>query len=298
MPVEILWLGEARCHDPATVGGKAANLSRLAEDYRIPPGFALTAATFEEAMRTGSGSGKTSVAGPTMSPALYDVFTDAYRRLVGMSQLQELGVAVRSSAVGEDGADASFAGQHDTYLNVVGEEAVADAIVRCWASINNPHALEYRRQKGLPLDGLRVAVLVQQLVPADVSAVVFGANPVTGILDEVTINASWGLGESIVGGTVTPDTFVVRKDALTVQSSQIVQKERMTVQTAGGTEEIDVPPAMQRPPSVSDDQVVEMARLAVDLETRMGWPADVECAYHDGHLYLLQCRPITTLGGG
>ena len=293
---EILWLGEPECHDPGTVGGKAANLSRLAGDYLVPPGFVLTAAAFEQAIGSGAFPEVTSTSRSSISSGLHDQLSEAYRTLTDLSQTEELSVAVRSSAVGEDGAGASFAGQHDTYLNIISEEAVADAVARCWASVRNPHALEYRRQRGLPLDGLRIAVLVQQLVPADVSAVVFGANPVTGALDEVTINASWGLGESIVGGTVTPDSLVVRKDGLTVQSIQIAQKERMTVQTAGGTEDVDVPVAMQRLPSVSDDQAVEMAQLAIDLEQKMGWPVDAQCAYHDGQLYLLQCRPVTTLG--
>ena len=210
-------------------------------------------------------------------------------------ELPKLSVAVRSSAVDEDSGAASFAGQHDTYLNVVGDEAVADAVARCWASISNPHALEYRRQRGLPVDSLRIAVLVQQMIPADVSAVVFGVNPVTGSRDEVTINASWGLGESVVGGTVTPDSYVVRKGDLTVASREIAQKRRMTVQVSVGTQEVDVPRFLQTRPSITDDQAVEMARLTVGLESTMGWPVDIECAYHAGQLYLLQCRPVTTL---
>ena len=144
--------------------------------------------------------------------------------------------------------------------------------------------------------GLSIAVLVQQLVPADVSAVVFGANPVTGSLDEVTIDASWGLGESVVGGTVTPDSYTVRKRDRAVTSSQVAQKLRMTVMIPGGTQEVDVPRFLQSQPSVTEDQAVEMASLAVDLENAMGWPVDIECAYHAGQLYLLQCRPVTTLG--
>ena len=294
--VEILWLGEPECHNPAAVGGKAANLSRLAADHRVPPGFALTAAAFEQAVGSGAVPDATSAQASSLPSALYNELRDAYRRLADLAGATELSVAVRSSAVDEDSSGASFAGQHDTYLNLVGEEAVADAVVRCWASVNNPHALEYRRQKGLTTDSLRMAVLVQQLVPADVSAVVFGANPVTGSRDEVTINASWGLGESIVGGTVTPDSYAVRKSDLTVVSRQTAQKLRMTVRVAGGTQEVDVPRLLQTRPSITDDQAVEMASLAVELENTMGWPVDLECAYHAGELYLLQCRPVTTLG--
>ena len=178
---------------------------------------------------------------------------------------------------------------------MVGEEAVANAVARCWASVSNPHALDYRRRQGLAVDSLKIAVLVQQLVPADVSAVVFGANPVTGSRDEVVINASWGLGESVVGGTVTPDSYTVGKRERVVTSSQIAQKLRMTVMFPGSTHEVDVPRFLQSQPSVTEDQAVEMASLAVNLEKTMGWPVDIECAYHAGQLYLLQCRPVTTL---
>ncbi len=293
--MEIVWLGQPDCHDIATVGGKVANLSRLAANHRVPPGFALTTAAFEEAMRTGAVPDAASGSESSFPPALYDQLSDAYRRLADLAQTSELSVAVRSSALDEDSGAASFAGQHDTYLNVVGEEAVAVAVARCWASVSNPHALEYRRQQGLSADNMRIAVLVQQLVPADVSAVVFGANPVSGSRDEVTINASWGLGESVVGGTVTPDSYVVRKEDLTVTSCQVAQKSRMTVQVPGGTREVDVPRLLQTRPAINDDQAVEMAGLAVELESTMGWPVDVECAYHAGKLYLLQCRPVTTL---
>jgi pyruvate,water dikinase len=209
--------------------------------------------------------------------------------------MPEVNVAVRSSALDEDGSAASFAGQHDTYLNVVGEESVVDAVKRCWASVNNPHALEYRCRQGIPTDSVRIAVLVQQMVQADVSAVVFGANPVTGKLDDIMINVSWGLGESVVGGTVTPDSYVVRKHDLAIVTRQIGHKRRMTVQVPGGTCEVNVPRLIQTQPAVNDEKVVEMARLAIELEKTMGWPVDVECAYHESQLYLLQCRPVTTL---
>ncbi|MEK7787869.1 MAG: PEP/pyruvate-binding domain-containing protein, partial [Chloroflexota bacterium] len=156
-------------------------------------------------------------------------------------------------------------------------------------------ALDYRRQQGLAVERVRLAVLVQQLVASDVSAVVFSANPVTGNRDEVLINASWGLGESIVGGTVTPDTFVVRKSDLAVTNRVIADKQRMTVSTPGGTREVDVPRFLRQQAAISDEQTVEMTQLSLTLETTMGYPVDIECAYANGELYLLQCRPITTL---
>jgi phosphoenolpyruvate synthase/pyruvate phosphate dikinase len=209
--------------------------------------------------------------------------------------LPELVVAVRSSAVDEDGATASFAGQHETYLNIVGADAIIQAVTRCWESARSERALEYRRKQGLSVERLQLAVLVQQLVASDVSAVVFTANPITGSRAEIMINASWGLGESIVGGTVTPDTLIVRKSDLAITSRTIADKQRMTISVPGGTSEVDVPRFLRGQTSLSDEQAIEMAQLALTLEATMNRPVDIECAYAGGKLYLLQCRPITTL---
>jgi pyruvate,water dikinase len=145
---------------------------------------------------------------------------------------------------------------------------------------------------------------VQQLVRADVSAVVFSAHPLTSDRGVVVITASWGLGESVVGGAVTPDTYVVRKADLAVLERIPGAKERMTVAVPGGTKEVDVPRLLRSKLALDDRQVVDMAVLAIALEGNTGWAVDVECAYGGGDLFLLQCRPITTLpppalaGGG
>jgi pyruvate,water dikinase len=288
---DLVWLGEARCRDPFLVGGKAASLSRLAERQPVPPGFALTAPLFERAApRPGA---ETTLRLP--APIRAEI-ASAYVLLAVRSGEDEPAVAVRSSAVDEDGRDASFAGQHETFLNVAGAEAVIEAVERCWASFTAPHAIEYRRRQGLPVDAVRVGVLVQQLVVADASAVVFSANPITGSLDEIVIDTSWGLGESIVGGTVTPDVYVVAKQDLTIRQRFVSEKRRMTVAVAGGTAEVSVPAFLQAEPALGDEQFAELARLALALEDAAGHPVDLECAYRAGRLYLLQCRPITTLG--
>ena len=294
---EIVWLGEVQAEDKTIVGGKVAPLSRLAARYRVPPGFALTTFAFDLASRAGDSD---TLHLPEM---LRQQVVAAYRRLGEVTGLDQPSVAVRSSAVDEDGADTSFAGQHDTYLNIAGADAVCDAILRCWASARAPRALEYRRQHGLPVDGARIAVLVQHLVLADVAGVIFSANPLTGNLDEVVINTSWGLGESVVSGTVTPDTYVVGVGArvpgaaadMTVRQRDLAEKRKMTVAVAGGTREVDVPRLLWTRPTLEDAHVIEMARLAHNLEQTMGWPVDLEVAYRDDVLYLLQCRPITTL---
>jgi pyruvate,water dikinase len=215
--------------------------------------------------------------------------------LMACHSLPELVVAVRSSAVDEDGSAASFAGQHETFLNIAGVDSILQAVIQCWESARSERALEYRRRQGLSVERLRLAVLVQQLVASDVSAVAFSANPITGNRDEMLINANWGLGESIVSGTVTPDTFVVRKSDLAVVERVIADKQRMTVSAARGTREVDVPRFLRQEAALSDEQVVEMAKLAHTLEVTMGYPVDVEGAYARGELYVLQCRPITNL---
>jgi len=276
----LLWLGDPKSFDAGLVGGKAANLSRLAHLYhRVPDGFSLPVTVMDE-----------------VHPLdLRNEITAAISDLMACHSLPHFIAAVRSSAVDEDGITASFAGQHETYLNIVGAEAILQAVIRCWESARSEHALEYRRQQRLSVERPQIAVFVQQFVASDVSAVVFSANPITGNRDEVMINASWGLGESIVGGTVTPDTFIVRKSDLAVEQRIIADKQCMTVSAPGGTHEVDVPRFLRNTSSLNDGQVIEMAKLALTLESTMEYPVDVECAYAGGELYLLQCRPITTL---
>ena len=278
--MNLLWLGDPRSFDAALVGGKAANLSRLARMYhRVPDGFCLPVTVMDEAHPRD----------------LRDEIAQAIADLMACHSLPELVVAVRSSAVDEDGAAASFAGQHETFLNIVGVDSIMQAVTRCWESARSERALEYRRKQGLSGARLQLAVLVQQLIASDVSAVVFSANPITGSRDEMVINASWGLGESIVGGTVIPDTFIVRKSDLAVIQRVIADKQRMTVSAPRGTREVDVPRFLRQEACLNDEHVVEMAKLARTLEGTMEHPVDVEAAYAGGELYVLQCRPITTL---
>ncbi len=277
----IRWLGETHCHDSSAVGGKAATLSRSAAHHTVPPGFAIAALTAHSA---------------SMPFELIDAIRAAYRTLGERRAMPEPPVAVRSSALDEDGSEASFAGQHDTYLNIRGHDSVVDAVHRCVRSAASAEALAYRTQRGISTEDVRIAVLVQELIPSEVSAVAFSANPISGDRDEVMITASWGLGESIVGGTVTPDTFVVAKSPGEITMRDIASKDRMTVLSeAGGTAEVSVPDSIREATSLEDDQVLQIARLATSLETMSGHPVDIECAFAQGTLYLLQCRPITTL---
>ena len=290
---QIVWLGDAACGDASRVGGKAANLSRLAARYLVPPGFCLTTAAFKR-----GGADHSWAAGDeprALPPDLLADLAAAYRALAKRCGVDDPPVAVRSSAVDEDGSGASFAGQHETYLNVRGVDDVAAAVVRCWRSLWLPRALSYRRERGISIEGASLAVLVQQLVPAEVSGVLFSANPINKSRDEAVLTVNWGLGESVVGGTVTPDTFVVQQHPLAMRLRQIGAKRRMTVMTPHGTEEVDVPPGLQTLPVLDDALVLDAVTLGIDLEAEMGWPVDLELAWHQAALYLLQCRPITTL---
>jgi pyruvate,water dikinase len=276
----VRWLGEANCHHAGEVGGKAASLSQLASRHNVPAGFAIP------------GLAATAQSLPADLPA---AISAAYSELSGRSGIADPAVAVGSSALDEDGDAASFAGQHDTYLNVRGHEAVIEAVHRCARSAASREALAYRERHGLSSDDIRMAVLVQLLVPSHVSAIVFSANPVTGQRGEIMINASWGLGESIVGGTVTPDAFVVDKRSFAVTSREVARKIKMTILAERGTAEADVPDHLQTICCLEDEHVREMGELALALESSFGHPVDVECAIAHGRLFLLQCRPITTL---
>jgi phosphoenolpyruvate synthase/pyruvate phosphate dikinase len=286
---ELLWLDETGCDDAKVVGGKAANLGRLMTVHRVPPGFCLTAAAHAR------WAGDTSPEGP-FPDDLRSLVEEAYSTLGRRADAEALVVAVRSSAVDEDGAEASFAGIYITCLNVRGADDVLRAIARCWASAADPRVKTYRESRGLSPAG--VGVLVQELVVADAAAVAFSKNPTTGAADEIVINANWGLGESIVGGLATPDTWVLNKADLSTRSFHLGPKEHMTILAGSGTREVSVMRTMRARPSLGDAQVRALADLTVRLEEKMGWPVDVECAFQRDELYLLQCRPVTAAPRG
>ena len=280
---EILWLDDPGCDAVTVTGGKAANLARLCAVHPVPPGFCLPASAHEQWAG--------SVDGP-FPEELTRIVAAAYATLAERSGVEHPVVAVRSSAVDEDGAGASFAGIYITCLNVRGIENVLRAIARCWASADDPRVTAYRDRQGLSV--ARMGVLVQELVVADAAAVVFSENPTNGAADEIVINANYGLGESIVGGMATPDTWILRKPELTTIRFELGAKENMTILSADGTREVPVLRTLRGRPCLDQTQVIRLAELAVRLEETMGWPVDIECAYRAEQLYLLQCRPITT----
>ena len=280
----VVWLGDPGSLDPASVGPKAAHLGALATSHAVPPGFCVTA----HAYRTERHDGR-----PT--EALRAAVVAAYERLAH-DDPQGGYVAVRSSAVDEDGAEASFAGQHDTVLNVRGGESVLAAVTATWASLRSETALAYRRERGLDEDGLALAVLVQRMVWADAAGVAFSVDPISGAEGTVVVTAAWGLGESVVAGTVTADTWRLDKDALGVLEASVAEKERMVIPSEDGTREVAVPRFLRSRPALDDTQLRAVAEVTRTLERERGWPVDVEFAWRDDRLALLQCRPVTRVG--
>lgn len=275
----VLWLDDPRCQDANLVGNKAAGLARLTARYNIPSGFAIPNVSIRH-------SGLPSA-------SLQIAIDSAYRELGDKIGTKNPNVAVRSSALDEDGKQASFAGMHDTFLNVKGLDAILDAIQKCWASAVSERAVVYRQGRGLPVDDIQIAALVQQMVPADISGIAFSLNPVTGSQNEIIMNSSWGLGESIVAGSVTPDTVTVRKSDLAITAQDIGRKMRMTIAVSGSTKEVAVPRFLQEQPCLEESKIQAIARMVRGLEDELNMAVDVEYAIANGELFLLQCRPVT-----
>ena len=202
--------------------------------------------------------------------------------------------AIRSSAAVEDSQENSWAGQFATYLNVPRSD-IPDYVRNCWASLFSPRALWYARTTGISLVESGMAVVIQPLIVADAAGIAFTKHPVTQDASGVVIEVGLGLGEAIVSGLITPDSFVVDKVSLRVIERSIARQKTMCVpKGASGTAMIEVDPTKQRKPKASDDLLVHLAKLCVMLETHFGSPQDVEFCIKDGQVYILQSRPITT----
>ena len=278
----ILFLDEESCRDETLVGGKAFGLANLAGRFRVPPGFCISSEALS-AFRPHE----------LFPEALRRSVQKAYRLLGEKCGEDNPSVAIRSSAIGEDSATASFAGIHETYLNVKGAERVVNAVKDCVASAFSERALEYRRRT-LDTRDPQVAVIVQKLVPAEAAAVAFTTNPITGSPDELVVNATLGLGETLVGGRSTPDTYVLRRADRAIIHRKISDKVRMLVPASTGTQEADVPAHLRSSPALTDDQLSEVVELALKVEDAVGRPVDIEAAWAAGQLFLLQARPVTT----
>lgn len=314
----IAWFDELPDQNLGLIaGGKGASLCRMFQNgFPVPEGFIVCADMYSQFMETNG-----------LWDQVYDKLEkidwdsqesleqtgEAIRRLIAeapmpqdMAQLlvehyralgERVPVAVRSSGTAEDLDDASFAGQQETFLYVIGEEEVVRYVKECWASLYNDCAIFYRREKKFNEREISIAVVVMRMVNSEKSGVMFSANPITKSRDTCMIEAAWGLGEGVVQGIVNPDNYVVRKEDRSYVMRHVSTKEIQVIRASerGGSKEVPLDPALKDAPVLSDQEVNDLIDLAVKVETFYGKPQDLEWAYENGKMYLLQSRPITTL---
>ena len=268
--------------DLPRVGGKGLNLGKLTRaGFRVPQGFCVTTDAYRFSVPNLSAQHANSIKDITLAPELVSEIRTASEKL------QTATVAVRSSATAEDLAEASFAGQQDTFLNVTPDELL-DALKACWASLWSERAIVYRQTQDIADEGLAMAVVIQEMCEAEVSGVLFTVDPFNKNLSVTESN--WGLGESVVSGAITPDSFHVSRETGEVLEKSVATKREMV--TAAGVSEVS--PAQQDIPSLTDTQLKELTKLGLQVESHYGQPMDIEWALVDGQFALLQARYITT----
>jgi pyruvate,water dikinase len=318
-------LTAVRGGDRPAVGGKAAALGELtAAGIEVPPGFAVTTAAFQHALAGLDPDGaiprqverlnpadaagiaevtaqvRARILDARLPPGVRDAIAACYRALAASP------VAVRSSATSEDSESASFAGLQDTYLWVQGEDAVADHVRRCWASLYSVESVTYRRHQGVPEDGLAMGVVVQVMVDPRCAGVLFTRSPVTGDSSVIVVEASWGLGSALVSGDVTPDSYVVSKVTGDIVKRTVAAKLRHHQRAPGGGICLrEVPPKLRDVPCLADAEILALADLGRRVSEHYGTPQDIEWAIADPDtpdtggrgIVLLQSRPETVWSG-
>jgi len=299
----------------AVVGGKGAHLGELSriEGLRVPPGFCVTTDAFRRimveapsmhdrldrlsrlnpddrgAIRALSAEVRDAIEGAAIPDDVAAAITGALAALD-----ERAAYAVRSSATAEDMPTASFAGQQDTYLNIVGPTAILEHVSRCWASLFTERAVTYRLRNGFDSREVRMAVVVQQMIVPDASGILFTADPVTSNRKVATVEAGFGLGEALVSGLVNPDVYRVR-DGEIVDKAIAAKHRAIEASPAGGTRERAIERSRQEQPALTDAQVVRLAQLGRRIETHFGCPQDIEWCMADDEFHIVQSRPITTL---
>jgi len=314
---DILWLEEIRKEDIAAVGGKGASLGEMsAIGLPVPKAFVVTSHAFRrflveenledvifndlekldvddsDALDAASNRAKKAIMGARMPGSITDGIRKAYKKMGG----SRLIVAVRSSATAEDLPDASFAGQQETYLNIKGEKNLLEAVQKCWASLYGARAIYYRSKQGFDDRSVNIAVVVQELIHSEKAGVMFTSHPVTGEPLSI-IEGSWGLGEAVVSGSVSPDKYVFDNRSEKVVDRLIATKNIEIVSDGeNGTKVVDVGEDRRDAPVLSDEEVSRLASFGNIAETHYGVPQDVEWAIVAHDIYILQSRPITTIG--
>jgi pyruvate,water dikinase len=311
----ILTLKEITKDDIPLVGGKGASLGEMTSiGLPVPAAFVVTAQAYRKfliesgiedelfdslkdldvedttILENASAQAKTIIINASMPEYLKSEIRNAYREM-GKNVI----VAVRSSATAEDLPGASFAGQQETFLNVLGIADLLEAVQKCWASLFTPRAIYYRSRQGFEDSQVNIAVVVQQMIPSEKAGVMFTSHPVTGE-QETIVEGSWGLGEAIVSGTVSPDKYVFdRRKGKVVD--RVIGTKKVAIVPMGkkGTKEVELPPEKQNSSVLSDDEVKKLAEFGTIAEDHYGNPQDVEWAIVKKEIFILQSRPITTI---
>jgi pyruvate,water dikinase len=311
----VLWLDEISATDLETVGGKAASLGELTgAGLPVPPGFVVTAGTYRrfieeagideelfeavdidhedsDALAEAHERAQELILGTPLPDSVREEIIEAHRSMAD----EDTFVAVRSSATAEDLPDASFAGQQETFLNVQ-EATLLERVKECWASLFSQRAIYYRQRQGFPHSEVDIAVVVQQMVDAEKSGVMFTSHPSTGE-PQIILEAAWGLGEAVVSGSVSPDNYEVDRETATVEEVTVADKKIMLEKDAetGETIERDVPDEKREKQVLTDGEIERLVELGETVEDHYGEPQDVEWAIFEGDVYMLQSRPITTI---
>ncbi len=312
MPVR--WLADISAEDVPSVGGKGASLGELTQaGLPVPSAFVVTADTYRAFLEESGVADELFAAldvDPEDSTALADAAATAKELILDAEMPEEvretvlaayddLGddpfVAVRSSATAEDLPDASFAGQQETYLNIERDELL-DRVKRCWASLFTQRAIYYREEQGFDHERVDIAVVVQRMVDAEKSGVMFTSHPSTGAPTTI-VEAAWGLGEGVVSGSVSPDNYVIDRESDEIEDVTVATKKTLVERDpeTGQTTERDVSEARRDARVLDESELEELLALGERVEDHYGTPQDVEWAIADGEVYMLQSRPITTI---
>lgn len=300
-------------NDVHLAGGKGASLGEMTQaGIPVPPGFVVLRSAFDRFLdETGLKAEVEAQLNKVnyedvasverASRVLHDLIHDARfpqdleeEILRAFASLDTEFVAVRSSATAEDSSTASWAGELESYLNTT-EKVLLGNVKKCWASLFTPRAIVYRMEKGMRETHVSVAVVVQKMVQSEVAGIAFTVHPVTKDRDQMIIEACWGLGEFIVGGVVTPDSYIVSKATNGIIEKYTSEQESMLIRGEHGNVTVDVPAAKREAQKLDASQIATIGSLCIAIESHYGFPCDIEWGMEAGEFYILQSRPITTL---
>lgn len=315
----VLWFKELDRSSLKEAGGKGANLGEMTQaNFPVPPGFVVTSDAYFKHLDHNNLRKKITdfladldvndsdqldeiakriqdlVLAGEIPNDIRDSILDSYEQLC-LQEGEEVYVAVRSSATAEDLPTASFAGQQSTFLNIQGKENTVQAVKECWASLFTPRAIFYRVQNKFEHMKVGLAAVVQKMIQSEKSGVMFSVDPVTQDRDVVMIEAGYGLGEVVVSGSITPDTYLVDKGTIEIKDKKIAKQTWMLIKQNGENQKVNIKSEAQGRQKLSDEEIKELAEIGVRIEDHYNFPQDIEFAFERGKLYIVQSRPITTL---